>query len=201
MLLQEEINLAGKAMRDGKIAVFPTETVYGIGVVFDSEIAYKNLIKIKKRSPDKPFSMMFESVSQAERFIVADPRRIALMEAFLPGQVTFLAKARLPIPHSCDLGTGVIGIRVPASETAAGIIASCGKPCLVTSANIAGKPSALSLEEAKAYFPEGVAAFVHGECSSKLATTIIDITGDEPRLVRQGAVSLETVNEEWRKLG
>lgn len=198
MGIKEEILKAGTAMKNGGIAVFPTETVYGIGVAYNQENAYRTLVNLKKRPPEKPFSMMFASLEDAFPFIDVDERRKKLMSAFLPGQVTFLCCAKKGLPRQCDLGTGVVGIRVPSGETALEVMKAAGCPCLVTSANISGMKTALTFEEAKAYFPEGVDAFVGGDCTSKVATTIIDLTHDEPKLVRQGEIELEDIEKVWR---
>ena len=198
MGIKEEIQAAGTAMKNGGIAVFPTETVYGIGVAYNQENAYKTLVNLKKRPPEKPFSMMFASLEDALPLLDVDERRKKLMAAFLPGQVTFLCRAKKGLPHQCDLGTGIVGVRVPSSETAMKVMKAAGCPCLVTSANLSGMKTALTLKEAKAYFPAGVDAFVGGECTSKVATTIIDLTGDEPKLVRQGEIKLEDIDKVWR---
>ncbi len=196
---KEEIQAAGRALANGGIAVFPTETVYGIGVAYNQENAYKTLVKLKKRPPEKPFSMMFSSLEEALPFLEVDERRKEVMAAFLPGQVTFLCRCAKGLPRQCDLGTGIVGVRVPVGAVAVEVLKAAGCPCLVTSANIAGERSALTLEEAKAYFPAGVDAFVGGDCVSKVATTVIDLSGEEPKLVRQGEIHLEDIEKVWRE--
>lgn len=194
----KEIERAGKALRNGGVAVFPTETVYGIGVRFDEEIPYKTLVDLKKRPPEKPFSIMFSSLIDALNWIEVDIDRLRLMERFLPGEVTFLVKARGNIPHQADLGTGIVGIRVPSGSVARAVLSEAGLPCLVTSANPAGMPPAKTLEEAKAYFPNGVDAFVGGECESLVPTTIVDLTGTQPKIVREGKITPTDIMNAWR---
>ena len=197
---ENNLDLAAESLKNGGVVCFPTETVYGIGVVYDSEKAFNDLVKAKKRSPDKPFALMSSTVDMATKFIDVDEKRANLMKHFLPGEVTFLVKAREDLPKWVTLGTGVIGIRVPASDLVHDLIEKVGKPCLVTSANISGEPTSVSFEETRKTF-DGIAdVIVDGKCNSLHASTIIDITKDDIKLIREGGLSFETVLDYWGNL-
>ncbi len=199
MVANENIFKAASSLKNGGIAVFPTETVYGIGVVYNSENAYKKLLELKKRPPEKPFSMMFKSLEQARGYLDASPRLLKTMERFLPGEVTFLCRAKWKLPHQCDHGSGIIGVRVPSGEVARLLMEAVDEPCLVTSANLSGEPAATTLGMAKDYFPTGVDAYVDGPCESNLATTIVDCVGFEPRLIRAGKIKFEDILKAWEE--
>ncbi len=197
---ENNLDVAAESLKSGKVVCFPTETVYGIGVVYDSEQAFEDLVAAKKRSPDKPFALMSSTVEMAFEFIDVDEKRKALMKKFLPGEVTFLVNARRDLPTWVTLGTNVIGIRVPASDLVHNLIEKVGKPCLVTSANMSGEPTSVSFEETKKTF-DGIAdVIVNGKCSSLHASTIIDITKNDIKLIREGGLSYESVLEYWRNL-
>ncbi len=198
----DENNLAkaSEALKEGGMVCFPTETVYGIGVIYDSREAFDDLVAAKRRSPDKPFALMSSSLDMAMKFIEIDGKRKKLLERFLPGEVTFLTNAKRDLPSWVTLGTGVIGIRVPASKLVHDLIETVGKPCLVTSANMSGEPTSATFEEAKDAF-DGIAdVIVNGKCNSLHASTIIDITHDEFKLIRKGALNYEDVLDYWRSI-
>ena len=185
---ENEVVSAGKLLEDGGVLVFPTETVWGIGVRHDLESSYQKLIAIKRRSPSKPISLMVKDVDTALSLIEPNKKVEAFMRHFLPGPLTVLVKAKKDIPYWNHLGTGVIGIRVPDSPFVASLLKEVSVPCLVTSANIAGEKTATSWEEAYSSF-EGLAdGFVKGKCGSEVASTIVDATKDHLVLIREGVI-------------
>lgn len=200
VLEQKELEIAAKILKNGGILVFPTETVYGIGVVYDNEDSFTRLVETKKRPPNKPFALMCSSSEEASKYIVVNTRAKKLMDKYLPGEITFLVNARKDLPRWVTLGTDVIGIRVPDSKYVVDLIAEVGKPCLVTSANISGDPTSRYFEEVLPIFGDVVDGVVKGECNSLVPTTIVDITGDELKLVREGPVPFMDIKDYWEKL-
>ena len=184
------------ALREGKVAVFPTETVYGIGVI-PTEEAAERLREAKGRPEDKPFTLMCGSLAQVAQYCEVNCAISAAIKAFMPGEVTFLLKARKGTPHCIDLGTGVIGVRVPNHKQVLALIEAVGSPLLVSSANRSGGAPAKNFEEAKTYFGESGAILVEGECVSDTPSTIVDFAhrneANEPLLVRQGSVAFPAI--------
>lgn len=200
ILEQKDIEIAAKILKEGGILVFPTETVYGIGVVYDLEDSFNRLVSIKKRPPNKPFALMCSSSKEASDYIVSNSKIDALMDKFLPGQITFLVNAKKELPHWVTLGTNVIGIRVPESDYVCDLISKVGKPCLVTSANISGEPTSRFFEEVQPIFENAVEGVVRGTCDSLIPTTIVDVTGKDLKLVREGPIPFKEIEEFWRNL-
>lgn len=199
-LSEKDIDIAAKVLQNGEILVFPTETVYGIGVVYDSVTAFTHLVEVKKRPPSKPFALMCSSLEQAYRYIDVDEKAHAVMAKFLPGELTVLVHAKKDLPTHVTLGTGIIGIRVPDSPYVQKLIAKVGKPCLVTSANISGQPTSTSYEEVLPIFDGLVGGIVEGKCTSLLASTIVDLTDESNiKLVRQGKIPFEDLKKTWRE--
>jgi L-threonylcarbamoyladenylate synthase len=198
-LTEKDEDIAAKILREGGVLVFPTETVYGIGVVYDSKIAFERLVTLKRRPPNKPFSLMCSSLKQAYSYVEVGPKAKAVMDHFLPGELTVLVHAKKDLPEHVTLGTGIIGIRVPDSKFVCEMIAKVGKPCLVTSANISGQPTCTTYEQVLPVFDGQIPGIVKGECTSHVASTIVDITSeDEIKLIREGPIPFSALEECWR---
>ncbi|MCI2111070.1 MAG: threonylcarbamoyl-AMP synthase [Bacilli bacterium] len=198
-LTEEDVERAANVLRKGEILAFPTETVYGVGVVYDDERSFKDLVNLKKRPPNKPFQLMCSSLEQAMGYVAAGPRAHAVMRRFLPGEITVLVNSKKGLPWHVTLGTGVVGIRVPDSVFVRKMIGAVGKPCLVTSANKSGMPTSTRYEEVLSIFDGEVGGIVKGECVSNKASTIVDLTSeDEIKLIREGPVPFAELEKVWR---
>ncbi len=198
---ENEIENAAEIVRNGEILAFPTETVYGLGCIFDNESAFKRMVEIKRRPPNKPFSLMCSSLSEAFSYCSADDKAKKVMERFLPGELTVLVRAREGLPNWVTLGTEVIGIRVPDDEYIRSLFKTIGKPCLVTSANRSGEATSRYYEEVVSSFDGECAGIVKGECVSLTPSTIIDLSKDDSlTLIRKGPIPFEKIDEYWRNL-
>lgn len=195
----DEIETAAGLLKKGEVVAFPTETVYGLGVIYDNEEAYKKLIDAKKRAPNKPFTLMCSSLEESINFIDIDNRTKRLMERFFPGQLTVIVKAKKGLPSWVTLGSEFIGIRIPDSEFVRSLIAKVGKPCLVTSANKSGEPTSTLFEDVEATFAGEISAIVKGKCVSNEASTIIKIDDNGPSLIRSGPIDFNKIIEAWEE--
>lgn len=193
--------LAAKILQEGKVLAFPTETVYGLGVVYDDKNAFDKLVETKKRPPNKPFALMCSSLEEAFKYVDVSNKAKKVMEKFLPGEITVLVKAKKDLPIWVTLGTGVIGIRVPDDDYIHRLFTLVGKPCLVTSANMSGDPTSRDYAEVLAKFDGKCPAIVKGECVSNTPSTIINLANDDTiSLVREGPVPFKKIEEFWRNL-
>ena len=182
-------------LQQGEVVCFPTETVYGLGAISSKEEAFDKLAKIKRRPPTKPFTLMCASLTDVARFAEVDVRAIAVMKRFMPGEVTLLLKAREGLPAWITLGTPIIGVRVPANQELLDLIEKVGAPLLVPSANFAGEPAATDFAQAYASFHSELPLIIKGECSSLKASTIVNMSGEEVTLVREGPVSFADIKQ------
>lgn len=200
-LTEDDIEQAAKILQDGEVLIFPTETVYGLGGIYDDERAFQKMVAIKKRPPNKPFALMCTSVEQALQYCKVNDKAIKIMQHFLPGELTVLVHAKENLPQWVTLGTGIIGIRVPDDNYIRSLFAMVGKPCLVTSANRSGEPTSRYYEEVARLFDEECAGIVQGECVSLMPSTIVNLTKDDSiSLVREGPVPFATIESYWRDL-
>jgi len=184
----------------GEVVSFPTETVYGVGVIYDNEEAFEKLVKAKNRRPDKPFSLMLGNVEGIEKYAYVDQRVKKIINHFMPGEITLLLKPKEGLFPWVTLNSEYIGVRVPDYQEVCDLINSVGKPMLVTSANMSGEPVCKNFKEVCKVFDNRISLIVEGLTRSSKPSTII-ICDKEISLVREGSISykdiLEIMEEEY----
>lgn len=190
---KNELEKACEVLKQEGVLAFPTETVFGLGVVSNSEKAYKNLIKVKNRHPDKPFTLMCSNISQVENIIEINDVARKIFNEFMPGPITLILKTKKEVAHYLDLGTGFIGVRIPDDEMVIELIDKVGTPLLVPSANPADFPPARNTNEVLNYFDGKIDAVVEGETTSSLPSTVIKVDENDIILIRKGPISLEEI--------
>lgn len=190
---KNELEKACEVLKQGGVLAFPTETVFGLGVVSNSEKACKNLIKVKNRHPDKPFTLMCSNISQVENIIEINDVARKIFNKFMPGPITLILKTKKEVAHYLDLGTGFIGVRIPDDEKVLELIDKVGTPLLVPSANPADLPPARNTNEVLNYFDGKIDAVVEGETTSSLPSTVIKVDENDIILIRKGPISLEEI--------
>lgn len=190
------IRAAAAAVRSGRLVVLPTDTVYGIGCdAFDSG-AVRSLLSAKHRGPDMPVGVLVGSWSTVDGLVLGVPRAArTLIEAFWPGDLSIV------LPHapslSWDLGStkGTVMLRMPLHPVALELLREVG-PMAVSSANISGRTPAANAEEAREQFGDTVAVYLEGgPVGDPVPSTIIDLTGNQPVVLREGSVSIQAVSE------
>jgi tRNA threonylcarbamoyl adenosine modification protein (Sua5/YciO/YrdC/YwlC family) len=187
---------AASAVRAGRLVVVPTDTVYGIGADAFSSSAVRALLAAKDRGPDMPVGVLVGSWSTIDGLVLSVPRQARqLIEAFWPGDVSIV------LPHapslSWDLGQshGTVMLRMPLHPVAIELLREVG-PMAVSSANRSGLPPAATAAEAREQLGESVAVYLDGGPSGDpVPSTIVDLTGDDPVVLREGAVSVAAISE------
>ena len=183
-----------EALNDHQVIAFPTETVFGLGVFYDDEDAYNLLNKVKRRREDKPYTMMLYKAEDIFKYADVNPKYMELIKKYMPGPLTILAKSKACVPGYVTHNTGVVGVRIPENKEALELLEYVKKPLLVPSANRADEKPALNDEEVKTIFQDEIKVVVPGSTCQGQPSTIIDITGDEIKLIRKGPISLEELN-------
>ncbi len=175
--------------RDG-IVVYPTETFYGLGVNGLSEEAIRKVCRVKKRDPLKPLSVVISDLPMLYR--IADevpPFSRKLIQKFWPGPLTVILKASSVVPEGLQGKTGTIGVRLTGHKWVRSLVRRADFPITATSANISGKKEVSNPKEACELFGSLVDLIVDGgETAGSLPSTVVDLTGDLPRLVREGVI-------------
>ncbi|MGI8680297.1 MAG: L-threonylcarbamoyladenylate synthase [Jatrophihabitans sp.] len=186
----DAIQTAAHSVSSGELVVLPTDTVYGIGADAFDNVAVTELLRAKGRGRDMPVPVLVGSWSTIDGLVTAvDARTRLLVEAFWPGAVTLIVRHAPSL--SWDLGDtdGTVGIRMPMHPVAIELLEKTG-PMAVSSANRSGAPPAQTAAEAREQLGEDVAVYLEdGPAAAGIASTIVDVTGDHPRIVRVGGVS------------
>lgn len=187
---------AAGAVRGSRLVVIPTDTVYGIGADAFSSSAVRSLLAAKNRGPDMPVGVLVGSWSTIDGLVLSVPRPARqLIEAFWPGDLSIV------LPHApslaWDLGRshGTVMLRMPLHPVALELLREVG-PMAVSSANRSGLPPAATVAQAREQLGESVAVYLDGGPSGEpVPSTIVDLTGAEPVVLREGAVSVDAVAE------
>ena len=193
MRLTEQFELAKSKLDNSLVVAFPTETVMGLGIYFDDYKAYQLLNKIKNRPEDKPYTLMLGDVKDIEKYAYLSQRDLLIIKAFVPGAVTLLLKAKDNVPSYVTHNTGVIGVRVPDMPLVCDLIKYLNRPLLVPSANKSGEKPALTSLEVKEIFGDEVAFVFEQDSLRQRPSTIIDLTSEQVKILREGPISLEDI--------
>lgn len=188
---------AAELIKQGKIVVFPTETVYGIGTNGLDENAVKKLYEVKQRPLNKPISLLVSNMEMVN-LIAKDITEVEykIMEKFFPGPLTIILKKKEIVPDILTAGQDTVGVRMPRGEIARKLVECANVPIAAPSANISGEPSGTNLQEIKKHFEGKVDYFIDGGNSELgLASTIVQVVEGKPQILRQGSITLEQINQ------
>ena len=195
MLLTSELQLAKKVLDESGVIAFPTETVMGLGIYFNDEKAYKRLNEIKNRPEDKPYTLMLADKTEISKYAYIDNKAQKVINTFMPGPITILLKSKDIVPGYVTHNTGIIGIRVPDTPLVIELINYCKTPLLVPSANKSGNKPALTSYEVKDIFHDEVGYVFNADSGRQAPSTIIDLTGEEVKILREGPITLDDINK------
>lgn len=194
--LNDECMKAKEALFNHGVVAFPTETVMGLGVIFNDKLAYDKLNQIKRRPEDKPYTMMVSNVEQIEKYAVIDERTRKIINKFMPGSITLLLPVKEnAVPNYVTHNTNVIGIRIPTNIEAKLLLEIVDTPLLVPSANRSGEKPALNSQEVENIFQKEVNFIIQGASLGEVPSTIVDLTNKEIKVVRKGPISEKEILE------
>ena len=189
------IDYCVKALNSGKTVVFPTETVYGIGVDAFNESAVKALYEKKQRSYDKPLLMHIHGVEMAESVAVLNDSARELMRLYTPGPLTIVAKKQNSVPSIVVSGGETVGLRFPSNKLFIELSKAFGKPIAATSANISGFESAKDSSGLQSVLDIADIVIDCGVCDYGLESTILSLVENQPKILRQGAFPSSKIEE------
>ena len=186
---KQDVEQVVALLKEGKVVAFPTDTVYGLGVIYDNEAALQALKNSKGRPDNKPIPTMVSSIEQMQRIAYMDDMALKLARAFMPGAFTMIVKKQEALPAYITNGFSTVGIRMPEDAFVLQLIAGCGKPLLVTSANRSGCETGIQDEQVLKQLDGRIDAIVMGEAIGKVASTIVDVSDGTLRIVREGPIT------------
>ncbi len=191
ILSEDDLNTAANILKSGGLVAFPTETVYGLGADALNPEASKKIYKAKGRPSDNPLIVHIANPGNMEQIAREIPdKAFRLAEVFWPGPLTIILNKKDIVPFSTTGGLNTVAIRLPASGIARNIISCSGGYIAAPSANISGKPSPTRAEHVIADLSGKVDMIIDGGNSTLgLESTIIDLSFDEPIILRPGCIT------------
>jgi L-threonylcarbamoyladenylate synthase len=179
----------------GKLVVFPTETVYGIGANALNEEGIKAIYQVKGRPSDNPLIMHLSKFEDVKLYTKNHQLYVSrLMDTFWPGPLTMVFEKRDIVPSIITGGLDSVGIRIPSNQAALQVIDIAGVPICAPSANISGQPSATLFEHVLTDFKDRVDIIINGgKTQVGLESTVIDVTGPVPVILRPGVITQDMI--------
>jgi len=192
---------AGVIQRNGSI-VYPTDTVYGLGVNALDKYNIERLFKIKKRPETKPVPVMIRDIAMAKTLSFINREKEKILEEIWPGPVTVILEKRDIVPDILTAGKKTIGLRIPDCLFTQALMDHLEKPITATSANLSGEPPLSFSREiikifAKAY-PRPDLILDVGDLSESPPSTVLDLTSLKPKITRVGPVSKKELDKLFR---
>ena len=195
---KEDLAQAAHLLRIGEPVAFPTDTVYGLGANAQDEAAVQKIYHAKGRPSDKPLILLIHDKAQLSQFAnhISDTAQ-TLMDAFWPGPLTLVFPLlEGTVSAAVTRGKTTIGVRMPNHAVALALLELANVPIAAPSANLSGNPSPTTAAQVAADLDGRIAAIVTGSvCNIGEASTIVDVCGDVPVILRQGAISAMQLEE------
>lgn len=187
---------AVEAVQRGDLVVLPTDTVYGVGADAFKSYAVEALLAAKGRGRDMPTPVLVGSRHTLDGLVYTLPAVATdLVEAFWPGALTIVIEHAPTLQWDLGETAGTVAVRMPLHPVALELLREAG-PMAVSSANKSGSPPALTAEEAREQLSYAVAVYLEaGPCPDPVPSTIVDVTGTVPRVLREGAIPVEKLRE------
>jgi len=195
--IQKQVEQAITILKRGGIVACPTDTVYGVGAAINIESAVERVYQIKGRPHSRALPILLADKSEIAEVAKAVPplaRRLA--DRFFPGALTIVLPKADSVSDIVTGGRKTIAIRIADHPIPIAIVRGLGVPIVGTSANLSGSPSALTAEEVRAQLGDRVDMIIDGgRCPGGWESTIIDLTGETPLILREGPISSEELRE------
>lgn len=195
---QNEIDKLAEILKSDGVISVPTDTVYGVCARINSKIAYNNLIKVKNRPLNKLFPIMCSDEAQIKSIAIVDKKSEILIHNFMPGPITLILPKKQEIPAYINNNQPTIAIRMATSQALKELIVKTGCPLFMTSANQSGAPTCNTLDEIEKNCPL-LDGMMEGNVSFGQGSTIVDCSSDEIRILRNGPITIEQINEVLEK--
>lgn len=194
-----DIKKAAHYLLNGQLVAFPTETVYGVACIFDNENSYRALNKLKRRAPNKPYTLMCANLNDVKKYARVNDKQMRFLKQFMPGSLTVLLPAQKDLPlHTYQ--NGIVGIRIPSNKIALELLKAVGKPLLVPSLNRSQESPISDIAIIKKTFNQELDAAIVGTIEDNIPSTVIAFTDNDIKIIREGKIPSRILKEEYYKL-
>ncbi|MFN9812925.1 MAG: L-threonylcarbamoyladenylate synthase [Deltaproteobacteria bacterium] len=186
-----KIQRALEVLRDGGVIAYPTDTVYGIGCDITQKRAIDRVYAIKRMKPEQPLAFICPDLGDLSKYALVDDRTYRLMRRLTPGPYCFILEASREVPRILQMKRKTVGIRVPHNEVALALLRALGNPIVSSTASRDGEPlnDPADIDEA---FP-GLDLILDAGFGGLIPSTVLDVTGPEIVVVREGAGSVDAL--------
>ena len=186
----EALELATQLLQKGQLVAFPTETVYGLGAnALDAE-AVRSIFAAKGRPADNPLIVHIHDRKQLDGLCHVSDKAVRLMDAFWPGPLTLIMPRKPAVPDAVTAGLDTVAVRMPSHPVAAAMLRACDLPIAAPSANRSGKPSPTTAKHVLDDMDGRIPLILDGgDCDVGLESTVVDVTGEVPCILRPGGVT------------
>ena len=195
--IQRQVELGVSILRQGGLVAFPTDTVYGLGACANIPQAVERVYQVKERPQNMALPLLLAHTSQINEVAEFVPQVAWLLaDKFLPGALTIVLYKAKSVLDIITAGGKTVAVRVPAHPVPVALAQGLGAPVVGTSANLSGKPSALNAGEVYSQFGDSIDLVIDGgRCPGGKESTIVDVTGEVPVVLREGAISMEELQQ------
>ncbi len=202
MSIQQQVEKGISILKEGGIVAFPTDTVYGLGACANLRQAVERVYRVKKRPLNMALPLLLADISQITEVAYPVPQVAWLLaHAFLPGALTLVLYKSKSVLDIITAGGMTVAVRVPAHPIPIALIEGLGSPVVGTSANLSGKPSSLTADEVYSQFDDEIDLVIDGgRCLGGRESTIVDVTGETPVVLREGAISRERLRQVYENI-
>jgi L-threonylcarbamoyladenylate synthase len=189
------VDRAVEILKNGGIVAFPTDTVYGLGGDVFNVRAVERIYRVKQRSRHLPLPVLLADSTQLADIVASVPETARyLMRRFWPGGLTLVLPKKDTLPDIITAGSNKVAVRIPDHVVPISLIRGLGAPIIGTSANISDKPSPVTAEEVEQQLDSQVDLIIDmGRCPGGLESTVVDVTGEIPVILRRGVISEEEI--------
>ena len=189
-LTSESLQTAADFVSRGGVIAFRTDTFYGLGADPFNQDAVRTIKQLKGREDNKPILIVISDDYRLDRFIIStSPAFRLLAKQFWPGPLTLIGEACPELPPEITAGTNTVGVRLPNDERVRLLVGACGGALTATSANPSHAAPATSASQVQEYFGDAVNLIIDdGEAQTDRPSTVVDVSQDEPKLIREGVV-------------
>lgn len=189
-MLTDDLNQVVTILKNGGIAIFPTDTVWGIGCSIERLDAIRRLYEIKGREKNKPTAVLVGSVQQAMEYGEFTPKSEEMINLYWPGAFTIVVNTKPGVPAEIRGDTDSVGLRYPQFAVIEQLTKALGCGIVTGSANFAGKPAPDRKEFVDQRLRDLVDVMMDGECGGEQPSTVVDATGDTIAVLREGPVKI-----------
>ena len=200
--IQKQVEQGISILKQGGIVAFPTDTVYGLGACVSIHQAVERVYAVKERPRNMALPLLLADTSQVTEVAnYVPPIAWLLIDNFLPGALTIVLHKSNSVPDIVAGGGATVAVRIPAHPVPVALATGLGTPIVGTSANLSGRPSPLTADEVYSQFGNKIDLVIDGgRCPGGKESTVVDVTGETPVVLREGAISREEIERVCGKI-